>query len=219
MKHRWAASLCLPCSAPLLCQALPASPWRTPVVRGVGPALGSHALADSLESQNIPIWKGSIRIIESNSWLYPRIRLYVWGCCSNAPWALAAQGHTHCPGQPVPCTLRSDAEPFPNPKLPLCWHSFPWVLLLSPDSRHQHPPLCSPKSLELPSNPSYLLVFWSTFGWVKSSYHDLQYGSTLGQILLFVWKYSSDTLFIRVTRGVIFFQILQLILCFIPCKM
>jgi len=90
-------------------------------------------------------WGGS-NPWESWSWTpgstqdHPKSKPCLWECSPNTLWTVAAWCHHRCPGQPAPCPLPSGEEPFPNPQLPLPWHSsmlFPLVLLLSPESRAQ----------------------------------------------------------------------------------
>ena len=69
--------------------------------------------------------------------------------CPNAPRTPAAQGCAHCPGQPVPCPLPSGADPFPDPLLPLPWHSsmpFPQALSLSQRAELSAPALLPVRS-------------------------------------------------------------------------
>ena len=86
-----------------------------------------------IESQNIPICKGLIRIIKSNSWLHtvPPIT-YVWEQCPGAPWMPTAWGCDHCPGEPVPGSDHPLLKNlFLTPSLTLPWLSstpFPQVL-------------------------------------------------------------------------------------------
>lgn len=68
------------------------------------------------KEQNILSWKRPTRAAVSTSWLQAALpKPCIWEHCPDAPWALAAQCHAHCPGQSVLCPLSSGAEPFLTP--------------------------------------------------------------------------------------------------------
>lgn len=132
---------------------------------GLGSAQQSSALGGLLESFNLSSWKGSIMITESNSWVYtdnPKIWLYLWECCPDPSWTLAAWDCAHCPGRSVPCLLSSAEEPFPNPHLTLPSHS---SMPFPPEEAGDQclPPYSVRKFYGVPFKTQKPKVFWLYF--------------------------------------------------------
>ena len=58
--------------------------------------------------------QGSLSPTPGSTQDHPTFKPYAWEHCPNAPWTPAVWHPGHCHGQPVPCPLPSDEEPFPD---------------------------------------------------------------------------------------------------------